>query len=238
MRQRAIVAAVLSALVAIIAVPLLIFAYGRHDPSPDSLEDEPNGAIPGTVLFFDEDGCVVEVSASGAERRILTCDIATGPASFLTRIDAQRIAIGQSKFGPTGESFNVTVLNLETGAETEGRVPTGDPGFPGGPSSQESVHGERVSVNEHGEVTVLAGTEKREIKNFDVAEYRGPQFLTWSPDGEWMLLAYYGEDEEELWVLSRDGETAGTLAKGLRQPVAAWYVEGLGSWPLVEIETP
>ena len=234
MRQRAIVAAVLSGLVAIIAVPLLIFAYGRHDPSPPSLDDDPIAAIPGVVLFFDEDGCVVEVEASGARRSILTCDVPTSPASFLTRIDAERIAVAQSHPGPQA-SFDVTVVNLATGGQTTARVSVTDVGFPFGPSNQESVHGERVSVSVHGAVTLLAGTEKRVIKDFDVPEYRGPQFLTWSPDGEWMLLSYYGEDEQELWVLARDGETAGTLAGGLRQPVVSWYIEGLGAWPKVEI---
>ncbi|MEX0782358.1 MAG: hypothetical protein WD557_06880 [Dehalococcoidia bacterium] len=238
MRQRAIIAAALCGLVAIVAIPLVIFQFGRHDPSPPSLQDEPIASIPGEVLFFDEDGCVVEVAASGAEPRILTCDIATSPASFLTRIDAQSIALAQSRFGPGGGGFDVTVLNLETGEETTGRVSITDQGFPFGMPNQESVHGERVSVGQDGEVTVLAGTEKRVIQDFDVAEYRGPQFLTWSPDGEWMLLSYYGEDEQELWVLSRDGETAGTLAKGLRQPVVSWYIEGLGAWPVVEIVAP
>jgi hypothetical protein len=235
MKQRAVVAAVLGGLVAIIAVPLLIFAYGRHDPSPPSLEDDPVMAIPGTVLFFDEDGCVVEVAASGAQGSILTCDVPTSPASFLTRIDARRIAVAQSHPGPQGEGFDVTVVNLGTGAQSTARVSIEDLGFPFGPSSQESVHGERVSIGERGEVTLLAGTEKRQIADFDVPEYRGPQFLTWSPDGEWMLLSYYGDSEQELWVLSRDGETAGTLARGLRQPVVSWYIEGLGAWPKVEI---
>jgi hypothetical protein len=87
MKQRAVVAAVLGGLVAIIAVPLLIFAYGRHDPSPPSLEDDPVMAIPGTVLFFDEDGCVVEVAASGAQGSILTCDVPT-VGELLTRLTA------------------------------------------------------------------------------------------------------------------------------------------------------
>jgi hypothetical protein len=40
-----------------------------------------------------------------------------------------------------------------------------------------------------------------------------------------MLLTYYDDGEQELWVLSRDGATKGTLAKGL-QPVASWRIDG------------
>jgi hypothetical protein len=236
MKQRGVFAAVILGLIAIIAVPVLIFAYGRHDPSPPSLEDNPNPAIPGVVLLFDDDGCVVEVDASGHGRRILTCDVPTSPASFLTRIDAQTIAIAESIPGPGTPAFDVTFLNLETGEETTGRVSVPDQGFPFGPSNQESPNGERVSVGQNGEITVVSGTSKDEIRDFDVREYGGPQFLTWSPDGEWMLFAYYDEDDQELWVLSRDGQTAGTITEGLRQPVASWYIEGLGAWPKVTVE--
>ncbi|MGH2627848.1 MAG: hypothetical protein ACRDHY_14495 [Anaerolineales bacterium] len=235
MKQRSVLAAVIVGLVAIIAVPLLIFAYGRHDPSPPSLQDAPNATIPGVVLFVDNDGCVVEMSASGSGRRILTCDISTSPASFLTRIDAQTIAVAQSHPDPGGEGFDVTFLNLETGEESTGRVSMTDRGFPFGAPNQESVLGERVSVGQDGQITVVKGTSKQEIRDFDVREYGGPQFVTWSPDGEWMLLAYYDDGELELWVLSRDGRTSGTLTKGLRQPSASWYIEGVGAWPQITV---
>ncbi|MGH2610738.1 MAG: hypothetical protein ACRDHF_16775, partial [Tepidiformaceae bacterium] len=196
MRQRAIVAAVICGLIAVVAVPLLIFQFGRHDPSPPSLEDDPNPAIPGEVLFFDEDGCVVRARASGERVEIATCDVATNPASFVTWIDTETIAVAQSWPGPSGERFQVTTLNLRTGEEGTATVTLEQGALPFGPSSQESVHGERVSVGERGEVTILAGTEKRVIADFDVPEYRGPQFLAWSPDGEWMLLAYYDDNEQ------------------------------------------
>ncbi len=235
MTQRAIVAAVLCGLVAIVAVPLVIFAYGRHDPSPPSLEDNPNPAIPGEVLFFDEDGCVVRARASGERTEIATCDVATNPASFVAWIDGETIAVAQSWTAPAGEWFDVTTVNLRTGEQGSVTLTVDPAGFPFGPSGQESVHGERVSVGEHGEITILRGTEKQEIHDFDVAEYRAPQFLTWSPDGEWMLLTYYDDGDQELWVLSRDGKTGGTLAKGLRQPVVSWYIEGVGVWPEVTV---
>lgn len=237
MKQRGILAGVIAGLVAIIAVPVLIFAYGRSDPSPPSLADDPNVGIPGEVLFFDEDGCVVRAKASGEDMEIATCELATRPDSFVTWVDGDTIAVAQNWPGPAGTSFQMTTLDLRTGSQGTATATVAGGFVPYGPSSQASVHGERVSIDQQsGEVTILAGAEKRVVKNFDVPEYRGPQFLTWSPDGEWMLLAYYDDDEQELWVLSRDGQTAGTLAKGLRQPVASWYIDGLGAWPVVTIE--
>jgi hypothetical protein len=120
MRQRAIVAAVLCGLVAIVAVPVLIFQFGRHDPSPPSLEDKPRPEIPGEVLFFDEDGCVVRARASGERVEIATCDVPTNPASFVTWIDGETIAVAQSWPG-RGERLSVTTLNVRTGEEGERR---------------------------------------------------------------------------------------------------------------------
>jgi hypothetical protein len=238
-KQRAIVAAIICGVAAIIAVPVLIFAYGRQDPSPPSLLDHPRPEIPGVVLFFDNDGCVVEAEASGAHNELLTCDLPTSPASFVSRLDANRIVIGQSISGPGGTAVAATILDLRT-QQTTTTTLTIDPEF--GPfkgfnqASQESVNGERVSIDEGGRVTVLKGTTKTEIRDFDVRDYQQPLFLTWSPDGEWMLLQYYDDGEQELWVLSRDGRTAGTLASGLRQPWATWYIEGIGASPKIELQ--
>lgn len=235
MKSRLIVAGVLLGLAAIVVVPVLVFQFGRHEPSPPSLAKEPIHAIPGEILYFDEDGCVVRVKASGEDTRIATCDIASSPASFVTWIDGQTIAVAQDFPDKGGGKFAVMTYNLESGARGEGHVSTSAVGFPFGPAQQESVHGERASISESGEVTLLSGTRKTEIADFDVAEHRGPQFVTWSPDGEWMVLAYYDDDAQELWILSRDGKTSGTLARGLRQPAVSWYIEGAGAWPKAEV---
>lgn len=234
MKQRAIVAAVLGGLVAIVVLPLLILQYGRHNPSPPSLEDNPLPAIPGEILFFDDDGCIVRARASGESREVATCESATRFPGFLMWVDANTVGFAES-WGPTG-TFTITTVNLETGEvgtatvrDSKGFIP------PFGSAGQESVNGERVSISETGEVTLLSGTTKREIADFDVARYRQPQFLTWSPDGEWMLLSYYDEGDVELWVMSRDGETKGTLTDDTRQAMASWWIDGLGAWPEIEV---
>ena len=240
MRARLTFAGVLFGLAAIVVVPLLIFQFGRHDPSPPSLTKDPNPAIPGEILYFDEDGCVVRARASGEDTRVATCDLSTTPASFVTWLGADTIAVGQSAFGkpgPTEGGFEVRTLNLRTGEKGTGKAAIDGQFAPFGSSvGQESVHGERVSLGQNGEVTLLAGTSKTQIADFDVAEYRSPQFLTWSPDGEWMVLVYYDDESQDLWVLSRDGKTAGTIARGLRQPIVSWYIDGHGAAPKVEIE--
>ena len=235
MKSRLIVAGILLGLAAIVVVPVLVFQFGRSDPSPPALEDKPNVAIPGELLYFDEDGCVVRAKASGAGTMIATCDIASSPASFVTWLDGHTIAVAASFPGKVEGQFAVTTYDLETGARGEATVTETGLGFPFGPVQQESVNGERVSISETGEVTLLAGSRKTEVAQFDVARYRGPHFLTWSPDGEWMALAYYDDRAHQLWILSRDGQTSGTLARGLRQPVVSWYIEGAGAWPKVDV---
>jgi hypothetical protein len=58
-----------------------------------------------------------------------------------------------------------------------------------------------------------------------------PEFLTWSPDGEWVLVAYRAKDE--LWVIRRDGSLAGTLTGNASADpsVVSWWIDGKGALP-------
>jgi len=65
-----------------------------------------------------------------------------------------------------------------------------------------------------------------------VRDYGGPNPVIWSPDGQWILLHYWGRsDTTELWIVSRDGAIRGTLASHAGGRAAAWYIEGAGSYP-------
>mgnify|MGYP003379564532 CR=1 FL=1 len=55
MKTRLYVAAVLGGLALLIAVALVVFAFGRHNPSPPSLQDNPRPEIPGQILYLDQD---------------------------------------------------------------------------------------------------------------------------------------------------------------------------------------
>ncbi|MBA4182087.1 MAG: hypothetical protein C0506_15990, partial [Anaerolinea sp.] len=67
----------------------------------------------------------------------------------------------------------------------------------------------------------------------DCGKYKVPQFLTWSPDGEWVMLTFWsdGKPGQELWILARDGSIAGTLATAGYNANPSWYIEGKGVLP-------
>jgi hypothetical protein len=88
--------------------------------------------------------------------------------------------------------------------------------------------------DEGGELSLLKDGARTKITEFDVAKYNQPQVVLWSPDSQWILALYYGphNDGPELWIVSRDGETKGTLTKdvGFGNSVA-WRIEGVGAQP-------
>ena len=55
-RDRAYAAAVLASVLGLIVLVVLVFQFGQRHPSPPELQDHPNEAIPGTIVYFDTDG--------------------------------------------------------------------------------------------------------------------------------------------------------------------------------------
>ena len=53
LNARLYVAAVIGGLLALAITIVLVFQFGRHDPSPPSLTDNPNAAIPGKILYVN-----------------------------------------------------------------------------------------------------------------------------------------------------------------------------------------
>lgn len=244
MKTRLYVAGVLGGLAVLAVVGVLIFQFGRHDPSPPSLIDNPNRAIPGELLFQDEDGCFTRAAASGAAREEeVYC--AAGPnfgGPGAVWVDANTIAFVSYNVvaSPDGKGQPTLVeVDLATGKSTD----TGRNVLPGlgGPFSATNVHGESVQSDQDGTVYLVKDGKRSEIASFDVPEYGGPQPLIWSPDGEWILLSYYPRraNGAELWLLSRDGQTAGTIASDVRFPAASWRIDGVGITPeLVDVPAP
>jgi len=223
-RNRLYVAGVLGAVGLLTAVVVVVFALGRYDPGPPSLERNPNPSIPGRLVYVNDDGCIVVAEASGASRGEVHCsalDIYT-----VTWVDENTVSFRESRPGPgTGG----TVLDLRTG-ETR---PDGISGYP--MPSPVSVNGDAVSVDESGSVLVSRGGVIMTIARFDVPRRVTPYPVTWSPDGEWILLAYYPPRDRasELWILSRDGSVQGTIATGVRD-TASWWIDGRGFAPALE----
>ena len=132
------------------------------------------------------------------------------------------------------------LVDIETGKATGTTVAAGQyKGFHFPGQNAISSLGESVSVDQRdGKVFRIVDGVRTEIADFDVREYGGPNVVTWSPDGQWILLQYYpprnNDGRNELWILSRDGAISGTLATDARGSPASWWIDGLGFLPAVE----
>lgn len=230
---------VLGGVVAVAVLIVLIFQFGRHKPSPPSLAANPNISIPGTIVYFDHDGCIVRADASGANRKELYCEAESGPG-FLTWVDAKTVAFARFD-SPTPVWI---LVDIETGKATGTTVAVSQytsqyKGFHFPGQNAISSLGESVSVDQRdGKVFRIVDGIRTEIADFDVREYGGPNIVTWSPDGQWILLQYYpprnNDGRNELWILSRDGAVRGTLATDARGSPGSWWIDGLGFLPAVE----
>jgi len=227
LRGRLWAAAIVAGVAAIVVLVVLVFKFGRYDPSPPSLVEHPNDAIPGEIIYIDREGCIQRAAASGATRSQVYCPV--GGVLAVTWVDRKTIAFADFKGSGSG---TWTKVDLETRQTTETGI---------NPQRIEpspvSSKGERVAVSPKGDVVISSGGSQTTIARFDVPEYRAPTLATWSPDGEWLLLAYWSQrgDGQELWVLSRDGATRGTLAGGqtLGPFSVSWWIDGSGYWPEV-----
>lgn len=223
-------AGILAGVGAALVLVVLVLKFGRYEPSPPSLQKHPNPSIPGEILFLDSDGCIVRALASGESRSRLDCPgLGTYAVSW---VDGDTIAfsgMSSSSDRPTWHEYD-----LATGQSRD----TGFPAEPMGPrESLESPRGERVTIENDGDVILVAGTTRTKIASFDVPEYHVPSLITWAPDGDWLLLGYWSSRDEthEFWILSRDGKTRGTLARsrGWGSSAASWWVDGHGYLPRV-----
>ena len=210
----------------VVLLVVLIAGFGRKHPSPPSLADAPNAAIPGELLFVDNDGCFVRAAASGASRETVYC-AGSQKGGPVTWIDANTIGYLDYR-----DSSGATLVAIELTTKKE-RDTGQTVDFKGGPVSAESVRGERVDTDEEGRVFRITDGVRTEIADFDVPEYSGLTAVTWSPDGDWILLAYHGRNSDggELWILSRDGATQGTIARGVQSTWASWRIDGVGISP-------
>lgn len=230
MNARLYVAAIIGGLLALILTVVLVFQFGRHDPSPPSLTDDPNPAIPGKILYVNEKQCVVVAEASGASSDEVYCFGQNKDYSQLYWVDGNTFAYVVP--GPTTGS--IIEVDIETGDESPPRTIAGQ-GFPGGPYS-EAPDGTSAQSEDGGKLVLVEGGVRKEIADFDVPRYNWPQPMLWSPDSQWILLQYYPPrgGESEVWIVSRDGATRGTLTKdSIGWSNYAWWIEGVGAWPEV-----
>jgi hypothetical protein len=218
MKRRAYGAMVLGGLAVVALLVILVWRIGQRDPSPPSLADHPRDEVLGTVAYADTRGCINVVNASGRNRRQISCP---GAVYALTWINGETIA-----YDVGGRWREVDV---GSGADRT------DSYFVRPASSVTSRKGETVSFDANGSVFVENGRRTK------VLDFSGPppqpRFVTWSPDGEWLLLSY--EPKDELWIVRRDGTLSGTLADNANPSGwgpggygdASWWIDGAGAQP-------
>ncbi len=231
MKKRLYVGGVFAGVAAILVLVMVVFAFGRNDPSPPSLRDNPNEAIPGEILYLDEDHCFTRAAASGASERKLAC-IPQYYGSTLYWL-AENTA-GIVVYDPRGAVL--FEVDLATGATKDtGRVLSGiekrPPAWPYGGAY--APDGTFAYFDEKGDFYHLVDGVRTKIGEFDVPEYNIPQVVTWSPDSQWLLVQYYARHDSgpQLWIISRDAKTRGTLSKDVGPPHGAWKIEGVGVQP-------
>jgi hypothetical protein len=209
MRTRLYVAAVLGGLALLAAVVVVVFAFGRKDPSPPSLQDNPNTAIPGEILYVNRDFCFIRAAASGASRTRLACIPENVSGARLYWLDENTAGI--IRYDQRGGVL--WRVDLTSGAMTDtGKVidTSGDRVYPSGTyGGAYAPDGTFASVDQDGKLSLLIDGKRTVIAEFDIPEYNQPQVLIWAPDSQWMVLQYYPRraDGPEFWVVSRDGVT-------------------------------
>jgi hypothetical protein len=227
MRARLYVAAVLAGLAALVITILVVINYGRHDPSPPSLRDNPNPAIPGRIIYLDEDQCIIRIDASGAgPEEEVYCLSRNEYVSGLYYVDPGTILFTRADYA----GLRLFELDIEARAVRDlGALPA-----PTKPVDTGAVSptGEEVFGEYDGRIVLLKDGTRTTIADFDTNDYGGPTPVTWSPDGAWILLRYWGRSNEmELWIISKDGQARGTLTKHASGSPASWLIEGTGTYP-------
>ena len=229
-RQRLFVAGVFASFAVLLLLSVVIFQFGRRNPSPPSLQDHPNPAIPGEVIYLATNSCITRISASGANKQEIVCP---GRVDYLARLDERAIVYGF--YFPSGGP--ATQRDLVTGQEAvlDATMNPDKLFTPHTGANQRSVLDEFITVDPDGSVYRSNSTEPGRTRIFDCdcANYRSPQFLTWSPDGQWVMVTYWKNDnaQQQLWIIARDGSFAGTLAAAGPNANASWFIEGKGVLP-------
>ncbi|MCC6381441.1 MAG: hypothetical protein IT304_02985 [Dehalococcoidia bacterium] len=232
LRRRLLLAGVAAAVVAVAALAVLVLEFGKREPGPH-IPSEANAAIPGDLLYVTSRNCVVRAPASGiSSRREVTCLPPQEPIVALSWSDTNH-AVYARALGNATAWFEV---DLSTGVDTV-RVALGDPAAAlpvtvrSGPVSP---RGERVDVAADGTVYLSDASTRRPVFRPDVEEGRFPWFVTWSPDGDWIVLSYDRDGQRELWLLARDGATVRLLDRDVRTPVS-WRIAGAGVLPSYDL---
>jgi hypothetical protein len=227
-KTRLYVAAVFAAIIGAALLAILVINFGGDDPSPPSLLDNPRPEIPGAIVFIDKKGCISTVDASGEDLRQVACPVGQG-IQEVTWVTAGQVAY-RSYGRNAGEWLSIDLATgkesvLGPGSDAYGNIPV------------VSSKGEVLIVDRSGDIYVEKDAVTTRIFDFEGDADEGlPDFVTWSPDGEWVVLSYWRDNE--VWIIRRDGTIAGSLdgpASGGVYANFSWIIPGVGIAPAREL---
>ncbi len=225
MRARLYVAGVLGGLGLLVVVAVVVFAVGRSNPSPPSLQNNPRLEIPGEILYVNSDTCFVRAQASGASAELLAC-----VPQFIGGTQLYWPEPGKAAYiRPDVTGATVWTIDLATGATTNTKQvvsPTDGQEYPGLFPGAYAPDGTYAYTDDNGKLFFLVDGVRTLITDFDTNQYSQPQVVLWSPDSQWILLRYYPRraNGPELWIVSRDGSIKGTLIKDASYSGFAWRI--------------
>lgn len=250
MRERLFVASVVGAVALLGVVALLVFVTGLEGRElPPSLRSDPNPAIAGRVAYLRADGCLAVVEASGAGARQVTC-LPPFSVRAVAWVDGDTLAVALE----AGAAAPAVTPSPEDSPPTPATPPVRDEPVwalvslsDGVPRSTNRAASELPHVPERGGLAGpdgrVAWVDPREPAVY-VSAPGGRELLyrfsgsapvslvAWSPDRRWLLAARWRSGVAyALVVVASGGGYAATLVEDAGSPMAAWWIEGFGSWP-------
>jgi hypothetical protein len=192
------------ALLAVVVVA--VFAFGRHNPSPPSLQGDPRPEIPGEILYVDQDFCLVAAAASAVSRSSPASPVLHGrPALLDRRYNREIIRYDQ-------RDSVLWHVDLKTGAMTDtgkssvddGKLPPD--GIYGGTSAPDGAF---ASVDQDGRLSVLVDGKRTgsRLRYPGIQPAPGAHLVARFVDG---AQYYRARRWTQIWIVARGAVRAAT----------------------------
>ncbi len=183
----------------------------------------------GTIAFVDDDGCITRVAAAtGQATGTPFCAESRAGITSVSWLDAGSAAFATAEARALGwRKVTFATGDVETMLVAEApRVFIIPPQF-------YSPRGEQLEVDDTG--VVYRAAETGGVRIFPPAGQDADpstRLVTWSPDGDWVLLST--STDKELWMVGRDGASPRRIAASSKG-VASWFMPAVGATPHADL---
>ncbi len=183
----------------------------------------------GVIAFINTAGCIERVSAStGQSAGQAYCAESRAGVTSVTWIDADSVAYATNE----ARALGWQIVHFST--RVSETMPIADaPRVFLIPPQYYSSTGERLAIDADGVVSRADSDADVRIFPLDGREPDdSTRLVSWSPDGEWVVLST--SVEKELWVVSRTGTEPHRIAQSSKG-VAAWFMPAIGATPHADL---